>query len=154
MEYVELTYDDHCSPLPSETELLLKTNVGLILQELEIKDRMISLFFCSADTIRQLNLEHRQKDSVTDILSWCYEDFPVADIKDSVPWGELALCLDTIARQAEETGWNLETELLRLLVHGLVHIKGYNHETAEDEEQMFQLELKLLTVIGLPDIYA
>ena len=64
------------------------------------------------------------------------------------------LSIDRIQEQARDNGWDSETELIRLLAHGCVHLVGYDHEQSpEDEQQMLSLETELLELAGLPFIY-
>ncbi len=89
------------------------------------------------------------------MLSWSYENDGLDEIPGDVPWGELALCLEIIEKQAESSGWPLETELLRLLVHGIGHLNGYDHELSEaDEEEMLRFEIELLSYIGFEGVYS
>ena len=67
--------------------------------------------------------------------------------------GELALSLERAAAQAAENGWDLRTEVLRLLAHGCAHVAGFDHETAAQERVMQALEVRLLAGVGLRDLY-
>lgn len=77
--------------------------------------------------IRRLNRAFRHKDRPTDVLS-----FPAADFQ-RVHAGDLAISIDTAARQANAHGHSLETELRILLLHGLLHLAGYDHEADHGE---------------------
>ena len=86
----------------------------------------------------------------TDILSWSYfEEDPDAELI-----GELMVSLDRIRTQAAENGWDIRTELVRLLAHGCVHLAGWNHERSEEEAQeMLKLEIQLLHRAGFEKLY-
>ncbi len=154
MDWVQISYEEHIPPLPLETETRIRNKINLLLQKLHAQPQFVSLYFCSSEAIQSLNLSFRNKDTPTDILSWLYDDeFPCEDT-ESTPWGELVVCLDVCRKQAEDNGWSLETELLRLLVHGIAHLEGYDHELSETEEKnMLNFEQKLLSEIGLVGIY-
>ncbi len=101
-------------------------------------------------TVRRLNREFRHKDKATDVLS-----FPAASPDDApIPAGpnrtagDLAISLDTAARQAEAFGHPLETEIRILILHGLLHLAGLDHET--DSGQMARRETRLRRQFGLP----
>lgn len=138
--------------LDSELEKLLSEKLIYLMSETGNQDKMLSLFFCSEETIKELNNSYRGVNKSTDILSWLYdEEDPIAEQET---WGELVVCLDVCRRQAEKSGLSLKTELLRLTVHGLVHLMGYDHENSpEEEKRMLAREKELLSLIGLEGIY-
>ena len=105
--------------------------------------------------IRKLNKEWRKKDKATDVLS-----FPLlgaadlkqaAKVKGPLPLGDIVISVPTARRQAKERGHSLALELDLLLVHGLLHLLGYDHEISPAEAtRMRRLETKVLghTMIG------
>lgn len=113
-------------------------------------ERTLSLHLTGDEEMRELNREYRGKDRTTDVLSWSYfEDDP-----EALHVGDLAVSLDQVQRQAEQYGWDQQTELLRMLAHGCVHLAGWDHERSEDEaREMLAREEALLAAIGLPDLY-
>ena len=117
--------------------------------------KIISVFLCGEKTILQLNKDHRGKAKVTDVLSW--ENKIHNDIKsDSIlllPYGEIAICVPQLQSQAKQNGWDVETELIRLFVHALAHLTGYDHQTKQEEEEMILYENKLLCYIGIENLY-
>ena len=92
-----------------------------------------TIAFVSDKTIRQLNRQFRGIDKATDVLS-----FP-AD--DETNLGDVAISVDTAAAQAKENGLTFEEEVAQLILHGLLHLSGYDHET--DNGEMNRLELRL-----------
>jgi len=92
-----------------------------------------TIAFVSDKTIRQLNRQFRGVDKATDVLS-----FP-AD--DETNLGDVAISVDTAAAQAKENGLSLAEEVAQLILHGLLHLSGYDHET--DNGEMNRLELRL-----------
>ncbi len=82
---------------------------------------------------RQLNRSYRQHDWVTDVLSFTYEVKPLVS-------GELIICLVQAQTQAKRHGWSLTKELQLLLIHGFLHLLGYDHIKAADRMVMRQLE--------------
>ena len=98
--------------------------------------------------LHELNLEHRDVDAPTDVLSFGAEEgeaFPGApDLEESRYLGDIAISVETARRQAAEAGLTLAEELGHLAVHGLFHILGYDHETPEDDAAMRAKEEALL----------
>jgi|GEM_PF-107052 len=109
--------------------------------------------------IQALNREHRGLDRATDILSWSYLppgwvlDTPRSRSAPVAHLGELALSVETAARQAHDNGWDLLTESARLLAHGCAHLAGLDHKTPAEERQMLAVELRLLDAAGFPGLY-
>jgi probable rRNA maturation factor len=95
-------------------------------------------------TLRRLNRDYRGKDKATDVLS-----FPAAEELEGVHGGDLAISLDTAKRQAEEHGHTLRDEVRVLLLHGLLHLSGMDHET--DRGEMAEREGVLRTKLRLPN---
>jgi probable rRNA maturation factor len=95
-------------------------------------------------TLRRLNREYRGKDKATDVLS-----FPAAEDLAGAHGGDLAISLDTAKRQAEEHGHTLRDEVRVLLLHGLLHLSGMDHET--DRGEMAEREGALRAKLRLPN---
>ncbi|MBB4857453.1 putative rRNA maturation factor [Novosphingobium chloroacetimidivorans] len=129
-----------------------------VAEELAHPRLTASVLFTSDEDVHALNAEWRGKDKPTNVLS-----FPMlerSDLIDLVPSGppeligDIALAYGTCAREAEEKGIAIEAHAAHLIVHGLLHLAGYDHETGdEDAEAMEALETKALAVMGLADPY-
>jgi probable rRNA maturation factor len=109
------------------------------------------VFFGSDADLRALNARHRGKAKPTDVLSWSYVEGTRA--KRPPLMGELALSLDRVRAQAKANGWPMQTEALRLLAHGCVHLAGYDHLTDAEDREMRLLEERLLARVGLRGLY-
>ena len=106
----------------------------------------------------ELNRRYRELDEPTDVLSWSYledgaEDGAEAELLGEVLLGEIALSLDRSRAQAAEYGWNLRTEVLRLLAHGCAHLAGFDHQTAAGDREMRSVEIGMLDRVGLKNLY-
>jgi probable rRNA maturation factor len=104
----------------------------------------VSLLLTGDDHIRRLNRDFRRKDKPTDVLSFPAPEIPGAK---SAPVGDLAISVETAARQAESLGHPLAAELKILTLHGLLHLAGYDHET--DSGEMARKEALLRKRLGL-----
>ena len=112
----------------------LKSRAEAILKALQIEGAELSILITHDDHIRELNRAYRGKDRATDVLS-----FPNGDkVADKLLLGDVVISVDTASRQAEELGVTLEEEVERLLVHGIVHLLGYDHELGEREREEFE----------------
>jgi len=99
------------------------------------RESTATIAFVSDKKIRELNRQFRGVDKATDVLS-----FP-ADGPDESDLGDIAVSVDTAATQAKENGLKLDEEIAQLILHGLLHLSGYDHET--DNGEMNRLELRL-----------
>jgi probable rRNA maturation factor len=97
--------------------------------------------FVSDKAIRQLNRQFRGVDKATDVLS-----FPAED-EDKLNLGDIAISVETAARQAKENGLTFDEEVAQLILHGLLHLCGYDHET--DNGEMNRLEIRMRKKLGI-----
>ncbi|WP_416373779.1 rRNA maturation RNase YbeY [Mycoplasmopsis felis] len=100
------------------------------------KKIILDVSFVSKNKIKELNKEYRNKDYVTDILSF---DFGDKSLYDELPiyfLGELVICWDKIKKQAKEFNHSIKREFCYLFTHGLVHLQGYDHEIEQEKKEM------------------
>ncbi len=97
--------------------------------------RELVVVFVEADEIRRLNLQYRGKDYATDVLS--------LSSADPSSLGELVLCWSVVREQSRETGLSERGELGYMVVHGVLHLLGYDHEVAREQKVMFALQDEL-----------
>lgn len=110
----------------------------------------LSVSFVTDVEIQQINCRFRKKDAPTDVLSFSQlegEPVPAPDGIQPVSLGDLIVSVETARRQSIEIGHSEEYELNRLLVHGLFHLLGYDHVSAEEERLMQEREDALLQLL-------
>lgn len=117
-----------------------------------------SLLFADDAEVHVLNREWRAKDKPTNVLSFpmLERDDLLALAPDGPPelLGDIALALETCAREAADKGVPLEQHATHLIIHGLLHLAGHDHETAPaDAAAMEALEIKALALLGIADPY-
>ena len=104
---------------------------------------------------QQLNLQYREKDKPTNVLSFP-SDMPeeMLSLLDAEPLGDLVICIPVVLQEAEEQQKKPSDHFTHLLVHGILHLLGYDHETSElDAEEMEALEVKILKKLGVENPY-
>jgi len=107
----------------------------------------VTVRFVDADEGRTLNRDWRHKDYATNVLSFDYEREPIV-------MGDLVLCLPVVLREAAEQGKPTAAHFAHLIVHGMLHLQGYDHETgATDAARMEAREREILARLGYPDPY-
>lgn len=95
---------------------------------------------------RQLNRDYRGKDYATNVLT-----FPLAEEPHLM--GDIVLCAPVVLREANEQHKSAEAHYAHLIVHGILHLHGYDHETEPEAELMEMLETEIVTKLGYPDPY-
>lgn len=133
-------------------------SVKRVAPELSNQRLTASVVFTPDVEVHALNREWRGKDKPTNVLSFpmLTRDDLLALAPDGPPemLGDLALAHETCAREAADKGVSLEHHAAHLLVHGFLHLAGYDHETSEaDAEAMEALEIKALAQLGIADPY-
>jgi len=125
----------------------------------------VSILACDDARIAALNSEFRGKATPTNVLSWPAEERAAATpgemprLPDPDPTGppeelgDIALALGVLTREATEAGKPFEHHLAHLLVHGLLHLLGFDHMTEADAALMEGLETRILARLGVPDPY-
>jgi len=115
----------------------------LIEQVSETKNKSAAVAFVSDQTMRRLNREFRGVDSTTDVLSFSLP----GEAADDEYLGDIAVSLEQAERQAAQNHLDFETEIKQLILHGILHLCGYDHET--DDGAMNRRELELRDKLGI-----
>ena len=116
----------------------------------DLADTEVSVKFTSDEEVRALNAAWRGKDKATNVLS-----FPMADDPLNTPMlGDIVMAEGVCAREAAEKNVPVETHATHLVVHGMLHLLGYDHETSDaDAEEMEEIERRALASLGIDDPY-
>jgi probable rRNA maturation factor len=116
------------------------------LAALGTSDAGVTIAFVSDRSIQELNRRFREKNSPTDVLSFPSEQAPF-EINQGRNLGDIVISVERAAAQAAEHGMEFEDEISQLILHGLIHLHGYDHET--DNGEMNSLELELREKLGV-----
>ncbi len=117
------------------------------LKDLGCHDRELSIVFTSDKEIAKLNKQYLNRDGPTNVISFPMDDAP-CDKSISPMLGDIVISIDTAKRESNSLGEPLEYTLDRLLIHGLLHLLGFDHETSEsDATRMEQEETRLLKIL-------
>ncbi len=124
---------------------LLREQQRCSLDNIEITLRIVDI-----EEIKQLNRDYRGKDTPTNILSFPFDPPPEV----SLPLlGDLVVCAKVVMTEAREQGKDLSSHWVHLLIHGVLHLLGYDHQEEEEAEQMENLEITLLEKMGYVNPY-
>ena len=120
--------------------------------EVETDGAEIAVMLTDDAGIRRLNGEWRGKDKATNVLSFPTPE--VARAGGEPHLGDIAIAFETVEREALSEDKTFENHLMHLAVYGTLHLLGYDHEVAEEAEEMEAMERTVLASIGVPDPYA
>ncbi len=134
----------------------LKKVIETTLRHLDVKqDCEIGIACVDLDQSQQLNLEYRRKDKPTNVLSFPSEiPEEILPMLAARPLGDLVICIPVVLQEAAEQHKVPVEHFTHMLVHGTLHLLGYDHEISdEDAEEMEALEIEILAKLGLNNPY-
>ncbi|MEM6373667.1 MAG: rRNA maturation RNase YbeY [Pseudomonadota bacterium] len=143
---------------------MASTAVEQILGALGVSSAAVSLLACADDRMAVLNADFRGKPAPTNVLSWPETDLapstdgdsphpPQPDPDGTTSLGDIAISYDTCAQEAMEQNKPMAHHVTHMIVHGVLHLLGYDHVRDRDATRMEALEVKLLGNLGVPDPY-
>ena len=123
-----------------------------VLERLDLSNWEISVVLTGDRKIRELNRQYRGIDAPTDVLSFCQSDegpesIPV-NTEEQFAAGDIIVSLDTLKRNSEEFSVSEDEEFRRLLIHGILHLAGWDHATSNPDEKMLILQEEILNETG------
>lgn len=165
MQGLEIALEDHrwqAAGLPPLAAGAMSTALHLLGLDPDAAE--ISLLACDDARIAELNAAFRGKPAPTNVLSWPSMDraapapgaapaLPKPDPDGTISLGDIAISYDTCAQEAAAAGKPFPHHVTHLIVHGTLHLLGYDHETDVDAVLMEGLEVKILGKLGLDDPY-
>ena len=117
-----------------------------IFAVLGFQTQEISITFASDHFVRKLNKQYRGIDQPTDVLAFAMQEGEWTEIQPQI-LGDVVISVDTADRQAREMGHDLNREITILLVHGILHLAGYDHMQEADAQKMKAMEMTILEAI-------
>ena len=127
----------------------LKKIVEYTLKYQKVENSILNVIIVNEDKIRELNKNYRNKDSVTDVISFALEDDDTFIKTDIRVLGDIYICFKRAMEQAVNYNHSLKRELSFLTVHGILHLLGYDHMNEKDEKVMFGLQERILSEYGI-----
>lgn len=109
----------------------------------------LTVRFVDADEGQALNREYRGKDYATNVLTFAYTENEESEVTQA----DIILCTDVLEREATEQKKSVESHAAHLVVHGVLHAQGYDHDNDEEAAEMEGLEIEILATLGEPNPY-
>ena len=123
--------------------------INFALEFQKIKNCLFNIIIVDEEKIHYLNKNYRNKDSVTDVISFALEDEDSFIKTDVRILGDIYICLKRAKEQSIEYGHSFLREISFLSVHGLLHLLGYDHMEEDEEKIMFKLQEMILNEYGI-----
>ena len=111
----------------------------------------LTIRFVNEQEGQLLNHDYRGKDYATNVLTFSYNES--TDDTDDIVRADIVLCADVVLREAKEQHRSIEHHVAHLIVHGVLHAQGYDHESDEEAAEMENFETEILAKLGIPDPY-
>lgn len=130
-------------------EIIPRSNVRRWVQAALFAPAELTVRFVDAAEGRTLNHDYRGKDYATNVLTFAYTE----DAEAEVTQADIILCTDVLQQEAQEQKKTIEAHTAHLIVHGVLHAQGYEHETDEEAEEMESIEADILAGLGYANPY-
>lgn len=154
---IDLLIEDEHWPCLDVLEPLAARVVKASIRNIQVRPfAELSIAFLSDGKVQVLNRDYRGIDKPTNVLSFIIDNVGTIDnAGDFSPLlGDIVLAYETVFRESQEKRIKFEDHIAHLLVHGFLHLQGYDHEEASDADAMEALEVLILADLGIADPYA
>ena len=145
---IDIESNSQSQQIPALAEL--ERWVSAALQSQQLEDAEVSLYIVDEDESQELNSQYRGKDYPTNVLSFPFEAPPGMELP---LLGDLVICRQVVEQEAVEQNKPLEAHWAHMVVHGSLHLLGYDHIEDEEAEEMEALERDIMQELGFADPY-
>ncbi|MEE9912564.1 MAG: rRNA maturation RNase YbeY [Deltaproteobacteria bacterium] len=131
---------------------LIRSQIARLLKSMDCEDKEISITFVDDETIQRINRQYLSKDKPTNVISFSLQEGDFGHINPEI-LGDVVISVDTARRDADDANLSFDEEILFLIIHGFLHLTGYNHEntTKANTLKMRKKEKELFLLLTPPD---
>lgn len=152
---LEIELSSPCPDWPKGLKRQFDRLLSAVCESLNLEEeRTVSIVLADDVFVRKLNKEYRGKDKPTNVLSFPQDtgDDPIAAL-ESGSYGDIVLALETVQKEALEQEKSFDDHLSHLIIHGFLHLLGYDHEDDRSAAEMENLEIAILNRFGIKNPY-
>jgi probable rRNA maturation factor len=151
---IDVIYDSASTDIPAETQFQDWGQTAVKYLKRSSKPLSLGLRIVDEDESAAINLAYRQKDYATNVLSFSAE-LPdvILESLEEIPLGDLVICAPIVAKEAATQAKPLPAHWAHMLIHGLLHLNGFDHETEAEALEMEELETRILEELGFDNPY-
>lgn len=136
--------------IPEQEKLIEWVSEALVKAGFDKHNASVSLRVVSEDEIKDLNRQYRNMAKPTNVLSFPYDELPDVDVN---LLGDIVVCSAIMEKEASEQMKTLEQHWAHIIIHGVLHLLGYDHLEEDQAEKMESLEIDILSKLGIPNPY-
>jgi probable rRNA maturation factor len=133
------------------TDAITRPHIRRWVKAAQLASAELTIRFVNEQEGQLLNHDYRGKDYATNVLTFSYNES--TDDTDDIVRADIVLCADVVLREAKEQHRSIEHHVAHLIVHGVLHAQGYDHESDEEAAEMENFETEILARLGIPDPY-
>ncbi len=137
-------------PDPRLKEMATRANLRRWIQSVLYAPAELTIRFVDAEEGRALNRDYRSKDYATNVLTFAYTE----DEDSEITQADIILCTDVLQKEAAEQKKSVEEHTAHLVIHGVLHAQGYDHENEEEAAEMEEMEIDALAKLGYANPYS
>lgn len=136
-------------------EIIPRTTIRRWVRTALFAPAELTIRLVDAEEGRILNRDYRGKDYATNVLTFAYSDDETGEhgMDDGITRADIILCTDVLQREAQEQHKPVADHAAHLVLHGVLHAQGYDHESDDEAQEMEAIEIELLAKLGLPNPY-
>lgn len=134
---------------PRLKEMATRAKLRRWIQSVLFAPAELTIRFVEAEEGRTLNRDYRNKDYATNVLTFAYSEDEASDVTQA----DIILCTDVLQKEAAEQNKTVEEHTAHLVIHGVLHAQGYDHENEEEAGEMEAIEIEALTRLGFDNPY-
>ena len=133
------------------SDTITRPRIRRWVQAAQLAPAELTIRFVNEQEGRLLNHDYRGKDYATNVLTFSYNE--TTDVDNDIVRADIVLCSDVVLREAKEQHRSIEHHVAHLIVHGVLHAQGYDHESDEEAAEMENFETEILAKLSIPDPY-
>lgn len=134
---------------PRLKEIATRTSLRRWVQSVLFAPAELAIRFVDAEEGRALNRDYRNKDYATNVLTFAYTEGEDSEVTQA----DIILCTDVLQKEAAEQNKSIEEHTAHLVIHGVLHAQGYDHENEEEADEMEEIEIEALAQLGFDNPY-